>query len=153
MTQSGFFLIKYVYFNILTSVTLCIQINSDYKNKGSLTYWTSMWYLFKCLIIIWGKSLIPMYRYGHVSILIGHKMVLQHTCTSLLVKCVQFLVVVPLQVHAGSYPLFRATASSVVVSTSLFVKSHSSLDRSTFVAAANGTLQNWQGSIVQLIFV
>ena len=77
---------------------------------------------------------------------------LQHTCTSRLVKCVQFLVVVPLQVDAGNFPLFRATASSVVVSTSLFIKSHSSLDRSTFFAAANGMLQNWQGSIVQLVF-
>ena len=32
----------------------------------------------------------------------------------------QFLVVVPHQVHAGSFPLYHATVSSDVVSTSLF---------------------------------
>ena len=37
-----FFKLKYVYLNILTSVTMCIRINSDYKNKESLTDWTAV---------------------------------------------------------------------------------------------------------------
>jgi len=59
-----------------------------------------------------------------------------------MVRCVQFLAVVPLCLHGGNFPRSRATELLVVVSTSLSVESHSSRDTSPCAVAANGTQQS-----------